>query len=78
MRGQHCGERTVSTSDSRRRPSPPIAWTAAEIEYRQPDGSTVWQVEASRNEHRVLAWGRTRGDAWKAAERILRRVQSGR
>ncbi len=56
----------------------PTAWTAGEVEYRQPDGSTVWQVEASRQEHRVLAWARTRGDAWKAAERILRRVQYSR
>jgi hypothetical protein len=53
-------------------------WSAAETEYRQPDGSTVWQVEANRDEHRVLVWGRTRGDAWRAAHRMFRRIEQSR
>jgi len=68
----------VPASDPRFRSSQPLGWTTAEIEYRQQDGSTVWQVEASRHEDRILAWGRTRGDAWKAAHRILRRVERNR
>jgi hypothetical protein len=50
-------------------------WSAAETEYRQPDGSAVWQIEADRHDHRILVWARTRGAAWKAADRMIRRIE---
>ena len=50
-------------------------WSGEETAYRQRDGSTLWQVEANCREHRILVWGRTRSEAWKAASRMANRIQ---
>jgi len=42
-----------------------------------PDGSTVWEVAARYCDHRIVVWGRTRGEAWKAAYRMVDRIAKG-
>ena len=53
-------------------------WSAEETVSRQRDGSTLWQIEAQCNEHCILAWGRTRSQAWKAATRMAERIRKQR
>ena len=50
-------------------------WSAEETASRQRDGSTLWQIEAQCDDHRILVWGRTRSQAWKAASRMVARIR---
>jgi len=50
-------------------------WPAEETVSRQRDGTTLWQIEAQCDDHFILAWGRTRSQAWNAVARITERIQ---
>lgn len=59
------------------RVSLPSGWCVAETPMHHPDGSTVWEVAAKYCDHRIVVWGRTRGEAWKAAYRMVDRIAKG-
>ena len=53
-----------------------LGWSADEAPLEQADGSLFWQIDATRHGHTILAWGRTKAQAWEAACRLARRVHA--
>jgi len=57
-------------------PALPMAgWSVTQQSHRSRDGSLCWQVNATWRGHTIMAWGRTRDDAWRAACRQANRVR---
>lgn len=61
-------------SQKRREDTPPEL-SAAETVYRQRDGSTLWQIDANCQEHRLLVWGQSQSGVWRAVSRMADRIQ---
>jgi hypothetical protein len=53
-----------------------LGWLLGEPALQQADGSLLWQVDATRQGHTILAWGRTQAEAWRAACRMARRFHA--
>jgi len=53
-----------------------LGWSVGEAPLQGPDGSTFWQIDATRQGHTILAWGRTKDEAWLAACRLAGRVHA--
>ena len=53
-----------------------LGWSAGEASLQEADGSLFWQIDATRQGHTILAWGRTKAEAWQAACRMARRVHA--
>jgi hypothetical protein len=51
-----------------------LGWSIDESVVQNHDGSTTWQVSATRHGHVILVWGVTRTGAWKAACRQIGRL----
>ena len=51
-------------------------WSVDATSHEARNGAVVWQVEATRQGHRVMAWGQTRQDAYRAACRVVRRTHA--
>ncbi len=51
-----------------------LGWSIDESVVENRDGSTTWQVSATRHGHVILAWALTRTGAWKAACRQISRT----
>jgi hypothetical protein len=53
-----------------------LGWLLGEPALQQAAGSMLWQVDATRQGHTILAWGRTKAEAWRAACRMASRVHA--
>lgn len=51
-----------------------LGWSCDASAIRNRDGTITWQVDANRQGHMILAWGRTATEAWEAAYRQISRL----
>ncbi|MGQ9576240.1 MAG: hypothetical protein ACUVUC_13070 [Thermoguttaceae bacterium] len=51
-----------------------LGWSCKEAALRNRDGSCSWEVHATRLGHKIVAWGRTRIEAWEIAYRQAKQV----